>query len=78
MNDLFAPRDADANWRSLIAPEARLAAFAADGTNPSARRREANSALTLYLRRIGGLDANTALGSTGPRPLGLLMLVPPA
>jgi len=78
LSDLFAKAGDDPGWRSLIAPEARLAAFAMDGANPAASRREANSAAALYQRTALGLGSDALAPPAMARPLGLLMLVPAA
>ena len=78
LSDLFAKAGDDPGWRSLIAPEARLAAFAMDGANPAASRREANSVAALYQRTALGLGSDALAPPAMARPLGLLMLVPAA
>ena len=58
--DLFGAVPADPDWQLLAAPLDRLAAFAADGGNPSGRRREADSVVSLFRRRVGEGEACAA------------------
>jgi len=63
-------------WMVLEEPTERLAAFANDGRNPPARRREGEGVLSLYNARVADLERRMSLEVTEPIPLGLLMLVP--
>jgi hypothetical protein len=73
VGDLFDADRTDSTWRSLTMPIDRLAGYAADGSNPTARRREASNVVELYLRRSKDL-AETLVPEL--RPIGILMLVP--
>ena len=75
--DLFGAVPTDPDWQLLAAPLDRLAAFAADGTNLSARRREADSVVSLFRRRAREREARAALSPPMLVPAGMLMLVPP-
>ncbi len=75
-SDLFGAPPSDPEWRSLSAPLERLAAYAAGGANPPARRREADSAVELFQRREKDRTSRAALSSPTLRPIGMLMLVP--
>jgi len=66
----------ESTWSSV--PLDRLAVFAADDSNTPARRREANSIVELYQRRITEQAARAVLSPPVLRPIGMLMLVPPA
>lgn len=74
--DLFGATAAVANWQVLTEPAARLAAFATDGANSPAFRREADGVLHLYRRRSSDLKVRQEVRTLVPLPLGLLMLVP--
>jgi hypothetical protein len=74
--DLFGVASDLPAWKSLSAPLDRLAAFAADPDNPPARRREANSAVALFRRRVEERERRLALSSPRLRPVGMLLLVP--
>jgi superfamily II DNA or RNA helicase len=76
--DLFGAAAAGPEWLCLSAPLDRLAGFAADGNNPPARRREANSAVELFQRRGKERDGRTLLVPPVLRQVGMLMLVPQA
>jgi hypothetical protein len=76
--DLFGAVADRPDWQSRSAPLDRLAAFAADGNNPPARRREASSAVELFQRRSAEHAAHAALSPPALRPVGMLMLVPSA
>jgi hypothetical protein len=75
--DLFGAAPHGPAWHLLPLPLDRLAVFAADNSNTPARRREANSIVELYRRRIAEQAARAAL-SPVLHPIGMLMLVPPA
>ena len=75
--DLFGAVPADPDWQLLPAPLDRLAAFASDGGNPSGRRREADSVVSLFRRRVGEGEACAAFSPPLLLPAGMLMLVPP-
>jgi superfamily II DNA or RNA helicase len=75
--DLFGAMPTGPDWQSLAAPLDRLAAFAADGGNPPARRREADSVVELFQRRTRERAARAALSPLILLPVGMLMLVPP-
>ena len=77
-HDLFGAPPDGPNWRSLSAPLDRLAAFTADATNATARRREANSVIELFQRRDAERAARAALLPPNLHLVGMLMLVPPA
>jgi len=74
--DLFGAGSPGADWQMLSEPIDRLAAFAADGGNPPARRREANSAVELFQRRCTECEGRTTLSPPFLRLIGMLMLVP--
>lgn len=75
--DLFQDVDVDRpRWRAIRDPVERLAAFAKDGSNPAARRGEAESVLSLHRTRKADLDRRAATTTPEPKLLGLLMLVP--
>lgn len=63
-------------WMGFSEPTERLAAFANDGRNPPARRREAAGVLSLYRARLADLERRTQVEIPPPSILGLLMLVP--
>lgn len=63
-------------WASLTDPAERLAAFAADRSQPPAHRSEADGVLRIFRQRLADLEARLALGPAEIVPLGLLMLVP--
>jgi hypothetical protein len=75
--DLFGAIPTGPDWQLLVEPHDRLAAFAADGANPSARRREADSVVSLYWRRAGDREMHAALSPPILLLSGMLMLVPP-
>ena len=75
--DLFGAVPPGPDWQSLSAPCDRLAAFAAAGGNPPARRREADSAIELFQRRTRERRARSVLSPPILLPVGMLMLVPP-
>jgi hypothetical protein len=76
--DLFGAADARPAWQSLREPVERLAAFTADPNNPLPQRREANSVIELFQRQQGEHAARAPLSAPILRPIGMLMLVPPA
>jgi superfamily II DNA or RNA helicase len=76
--DLFGAAPHGPAWHLLPSPLDRLAVFAADNSNTPARRREANSIVELYRRRIAEQAARAALSPPVLHPIGMLMLVPPA
>jgi superfamily II DNA or RNA helicase len=76
--DLFGAVAHGPAWQLLPLPLDRLAVFAADDSNTPARRREANSIVELYQRRITEQAARAVLSPPVLRPIGMLMLVPPA
>ncbi len=63
-------------WAQLTDPAQRLAAFAADRTQPPARRSEAEGVLRTHRQRLADIQTRLALGDPEIIPLGLLMLVP--
>lgn len=63
-------------WGVVTDPGERLARFAGDRTQSSARRGEAESVLRIHRQRLAALDARLALGELELLPLGALMLVP--
>ena len=72
------PASGGPNWATTTDPAARLAAFAADRSQPVAKRSEAESVLRIYEQRIAHLEARLALSAPEILPLGLLMMVPEA
>ena len=76
MADLFGAGPTVPGWKSSSAPLDRLAAFAADADNPAARRREANSVVALFQRRVEERESRTVSSPPRLRPVGMLMLVP--
>ena len=76
--DLFGAAAHGPAWQLLPLPLDRLVVFAADDSNTPARRREANSIVELYQRRITEQAARAALSPPVLHPTGMLMLVPPA
>lgn len=65
-------------WQSISDPLQRLAAFGSDGTQPPAKRSEAEGVLRLHEKRGKILDTLLALGEPEVIPLGVLMLIPEA
>ncbi|BDU73135.1 hypothetical protein METEAL_23090 [Mesoterricola silvestris] len=63
-------------WATQAAPLERLAAYATDGKNPVAARREADGILRLFRMREKDLAAHRKARTLAPIPLGLLMLLP--
>jgi hypothetical protein len=57
-------------------PIERLASFATNRSNSSAKRSEAETTLRIYRQRMADLEARLALSEPEIRPLGLLMIVP--
>jgi hypothetical protein len=78
MDDLFGAPARCPAWQQPVAPLERLAAYAADGVNPAPRRREADSAVDLYRRRLKDRADRADLRPARLTPIGLLMLVPDA
>jgi hypothetical protein len=76
MADLFGCAPSSPAWRDDLPPLERLAAYAADADVPPARRREANSTVTLSQRRGEERARRAALSAPSLHPIGLLMLVP--
>jgi len=74
--DLFGAVPDLPAWKTLTASPNRLAAFAADADNAPAQRREANSALVLFLRRCDEIAADLVLSELALHHLGMLLLVP--
>jgi hypothetical protein len=74
--DLFGGTTELPSWKTKIDPADRLAAFATDGANPPAARREADGVLRLFQKRERDLAVRTETRVLEPLPLGLLMLVP--
>ena len=74
--DLFGIVPDGPPWKSLRDPLDRLAAYAADGENPPAKRREANSAVALFRRRGEERAAHLTVSPPRLQPLGMLLLVP--
>jgi hypothetical protein len=64
------------DWAFLTDPVARLAAFAADPSQPPARRSEADGVLRIQRQRLESLEARLTLSAPEVVPLGVLMLVP--
>jgi hypothetical protein len=77
-DDLFGDTAPGPDWKTLSRPLDRLASFVADGSNPPAQRREANSAVELFQRRVQEHVARATLSPPFLRPIGMLMLVPAA
>jgi hypothetical protein len=77
MDDLFGSAPAVPVWQASERPLDRLAAYAADGKNPTGRRREAGVVVELYQRREKDRAERADLSAPSLRPIGLLMLVPP-
>jgi superfamily II DNA or RNA helicase len=75
--DLFGAVPTGPDWQLLGEPLDRLAAFAADGGNPSGRRREADSVVSLFQRRVREREGRAALSPPKLLPASMLMLVPP-
>jgi ERCC4-related helicase len=75
--DLFGAAAHGPAWNLLPSPFDRLVVFAAEVNNTSARRREANSIVEFYQRRITEQAARAALSLPVRHPIGMLMLVPP-
>jgi hypothetical protein len=73
---LFAAAPVLPAWKTLRAADQRLAAFATEGANSAAPRREAETALKLYRDRVRDLQRRRPLDGEVISPLGLLMLVP--
>jgi len=76
--DLFGDTPEVPGWQGLTEPADRLAAFATDGANPPAARREADGVLRLYQSRSTDLEVRAQARVLDPLPLSLLMLVPGA
>ncbi len=76
--DLFGAVAQGPSWSFISAPLDRLAAFATDGGNPPTQRRAANSTVELYQRRGKEQEARMLSVPATLRPIGMLMLVPPA
>lgn len=74
--DLFGDAPRLPRWQTLDDPTARLAAFATDGANAPAARREADGVLRLHEKRHKDLAARADARVLDPLPLGLLMMVP--
>jgi hypothetical protein len=75
--DLFRQGTEDLpRWEVLVDPSERLAAFATDGGNPPAKRREAEGVLALYQLRMSDFERRNSVEVAEPTVLGLLMLVP--
>ncbi|MBV9248620.1 MAG: hypothetical protein JO227_05160, partial [Acetobacteraceae bacterium] len=74
--DLFGPQTPTPPWRTALPPIDRLAAFACDADNPSARRRDANSVVELHQHRIADRGDRTTLQGPALQHFGMLMLVP--
>jgi superfamily II DNA or RNA helicase len=74
--DLFGMVPSCPDWQLLAEPLDRLAAFAADGANPSGRRREADSVVSLFQRRACERKARAPLSPPMLLLAGILMLVP--
>jgi len=70
------PEETTTSWNQLQDPGERLAAFASDAGQPSARRSEAGGVLRLHSQRLQDLEDRLALGEPEVVPLGLLMIVP--
>jgi hypothetical protein len=75
--DLFGVVPIAPMWQTLGAPLDRLTAFAADGSNPPAGRREADSAVALFQRRTRERESRADLSPPMLLPVGMLMMVPP-
>ncbi len=75
--DLFGAVPVGPDWQLLNEPLDRLAAFAADAGNPSGRRREAGSVVSLFQRRARQREARAEISPPMLLPAGILMLVPP-
>ena len=75
---LFGDAPSLPTWQTMGDSIERLAAFATDGGNPAAARREADGVVRLFQKRAQDLAARTAIRVSDPLPLGVLMLVPVA
>jgi hypothetical protein len=74
--DLFGAVPTGPDWQLLAAPLDRLAAYVADGGNPSGRRREADSVVSLFQRRASEREGRGPVSPPILIPAGMLMLVP--
>jgi ERCC4-related helicase len=75
--ELFTQSDGKTpRWRTLTDSVERLAAFATDGGNRPAERREADGVIRLYRQRKNDLEVSKEARRLEPVPLGLLMLLP--
>ncbi len=75
-DDLFGGPVELLRWQTITEPTDRLAAFATDGGNAPAARREADGVLRLHAKRARDLEVRAEVRVLDPLPLGLLMLVP--
>ncbi|MEW6237084.1 MAG: helicase-related protein [Candidatus Omnitrophota bacterium] len=66
------------SWASLPSPHERLAAFAADSSQPIAKRSEADGVLRIYAKRMADLDARLQKSEPEMIPIGILLLIPEA
>lgn len=73
--DLFAPAEAP-SWRTSSSPRERLAGYALDRSNPSRQRTEAQTAITLFQRRLDDEQLRSTLAAGHVSMLGVLLLVP--
>jgi hypothetical protein len=64
------------SWATLADVAERLAGFATDVSQPSARRSEADGVLRIHRQRLGDIEGRLTFGAPEVMPLGVLMLVP--
>ena len=80
--DLFEPLSQayispqTSSWVTLADATERLAGFATDASQPSARRSEADGVLRIYRQRLRDIEVRLAFGAPEMMSLGVLMLVP--
>jgi superfamily II DNA or RNA helicase len=74
--DLFGAAPDGPVWKLLSQPLDRLAAYAAGADNPPPKRREANSAVSVFRDRIKEQTHRLALSVPRLRTIGMLMLMP--
>jgi superfamily II DNA or RNA helicase len=71
-----APGPVFADWSALSDPQARLAGFATDRTQPVSLRHEADTVLRIYRKRFEESASHTQSLSADLSPVGLLMIIP--
>lgn len=74
--NLFVAEGALPDWRRLVEPTERLAAYAIDPGAPARTRSEAQTLLSLYEARRADLERRLCLHEARVEPIGLLMLTP--